>query len=159
MSSPVPCTIPTDPVEATGVILRATRDGVFRRIGLGHVTTPEFTRWFAVNAGLGMDAQIIASMEQQRTRGHRATPLRYFVTTVSEYFGERDGPEMHGHPPGICSDRGRRPRDRAERFAVDLFRRAPDRPLPPRILRDRTRPVCPAQSGSADHRHGPRHAC
>ena len=69
--------------------MRATRDGVFRRIGLGHVTTSEFTRWFAVNAGLGMDAQIIASMEQQRTRGHRATPLRYFVTTVREYFGER----------------------------------------------------------------------
>jgi len=98
--------VPNDPVEATGVVLRATRDGVFRRIGLGHVTTSEFTRWFAVNAGLGMDAQIIASMEQQRTRGHRATPLRYFVTTVREYFGERDGPEMTVTRPGSAPTAG-----------------------------------------------------
>ena len=92
--------IPTDPVEATGVILRATRDGVFRRIGLGRVETGEFERWFAVNAGLGIDARIIASMEEQRRSGRRATPMRYFVTTVREYFKDRRSPTMTLTRPG-----------------------------------------------------------
>jgi diacylglycerol kinase family enzyme len=92
--------IPTDPVEATGAILRSTRDGVFRRIGLGHVHTPEFSRWFAVNAGLGIDARIIASMELQRTAGRRASPTRYFVTTVREFFKDRSSPRMSITRPG-----------------------------------------------------------
>jgi len=98
--------IPTDPVEATGVILRSTRDGVFRRIGLGHVQTPEFARWFAVNAGLGIDARIIASMEQQRGRGGRATPTRYFITTVREFFKDRRSPRMTITRPGLAPTSG-----------------------------------------------------
>lgn len=95
--------IPTDPVEATGVILRSARAGIFRRIGLGFVQTPEFGRWFAVNAGLGIDARIIALMEEQRRRGKRASPARYFATTVRTYFTDRQSPTMTitrtGAPP------------------------------------------------------------
>jgi len=93
--------IPTDPVEATGVVLRAAREGRYRLIGLGHIRTDDAERWFTVNAGLGLDAQIIEAMEQQRRSGHRATPLRYLATTIREYFARGDSPEMTLARPGI----------------------------------------------------------
>ena len=92
--------IPSDPVEATGVILRAARSGRFRRIGLGHVRFDDGSRWFAVNAGLGIDARIIAAMERQRKAGKRASPGRYLLTTIREYFKERTGPTMVVTRPG-----------------------------------------------------------
>jgi len=93
--------IPTDPVEATGVVLRAAREGRYRLIGLGHVRTDDDARWFTVNAGLGLDAQIIEAMESQRRSGHRATPARYLATTVREYFARRDSPTMTLVRPGV----------------------------------------------------------
>ena len=92
--------IPSDPVEATGVILRAARSGRLRRIGLGHVDFDDGSRWFAVNAGLGIDARIIAAMERQRKAGKRASPSRYLLTTIREYFKERTGPTMTVTRPG-----------------------------------------------------------
>lgn len=92
--------IPSDPVEATGVILRAARSGRFRRIGLGHIRFDDRSRWFAVNAGLGIDARIIAAMERQRKAGKRASPGRYLLTTIREYFRERTGPSMVVTRPG-----------------------------------------------------------
>lgn len=92
--------IPSDPVEATGVILRAARSGRFRRIGLGHVRFDDGSRWFAVNAGLGIDARIIAAMERQRKAGKRASPGRYLLTTIREYLKERNGPTMVVTRPG-----------------------------------------------------------
>lgn len=98
--------IPTDPVEATGVVLRAAREGRYRLIGLGHVRTDHDDRWFAVNAGLGLDATIIASMEDQRRSGHRATPVRYLATTVREYFARRGSTTMTLTRPGVSDTEG-----------------------------------------------------
>lgn len=97
--------IPNDPVEATGAVLRSARAGRFRRIGVGHVrfeqeAREEGSRWFVVNAGLGIDAQIIAAMEQQRHRGKRATPGRYLITTIQQYVRERAGTPMTLSRPG-----------------------------------------------------------
>jgi diacylglycerol kinase family enzyme len=92
--------IPTDPVEATGVVLRSAREGRFRRIGVGLVEYDESSRWFVVNAGVGIDARIIATMEQQRRSGKRASPGRYLVTTIREYFRERQGPQLTITRPG-----------------------------------------------------------
>lgn len=92
--------IPTDPVEATGVVLRSAREGRFRRIGVGRVEYDESSRWFVVNAGVGIDARIIATMEQQRRSGKRASPARYFATTIREYFRERHGPHLTITRPG-----------------------------------------------------------
>ena len=84
--------LPVDPVEATGEILQALRDGRNRVIGLstievipweGSVAPP---RWFIANAGLGLDAEIIAAMEDARSRGHEATPARYLMTTLRQFF-------------------------------------------------------------------------
>lgn len=93
--------IPTDPVEATGVVLRAAREGRYRLIGLGHVRSDTDARWFTVNAGLGLDATIIEAMEAQRRSGHRATPLRYLGTTVREYFAHRKSSTMTLTRPGV----------------------------------------------------------
>lgn len=74
--------LPTDAVEATGLILDRLRAGGTRTVGLGRAGQ----RWFLVNAGLGIDAEIIAAMERHRKVGHAATPARYLTTTLTEFF-------------------------------------------------------------------------
>lgn len=78
--------LPNDPVEATGQLLESLREGAFRTIGLGRAND----RWFLANAGLGIDAEIIAAMERHRAAGHAATPLRYLMTTLHSYFRQTD---------------------------------------------------------------------
>jgi diacylglycerol kinase family enzyme len=74
--------IPTDPVEATGLLLDRLREGTHRQLGLGMAND----RWFVANAGLGLDAEVIAAMERHRKAGHTATPTRYLRTTLAEFF-------------------------------------------------------------------------
>lgn len=78
--------LPNDAVEATGQILEALREGRSRRIGVGRAGD----HWFVANAGLGLDAEIIAAMERHRARGRSATPLRYVTTTLNAYFRGTD---------------------------------------------------------------------
>ena len=78
--------LPNDAVEATGQLLEALRAGRTRAVGLG--TANE--RWFLVNAGLGIDAEIIAAMERHRKAGRGASPVRYLSTTLNEYFRATD---------------------------------------------------------------------
>lgn len=80
---------PTDPVEATGLILDSLRVGSTRTIGLGRAGE----RWFLANAGLGIDAEIIAAMERHRRAGRAATPTRYLTTTLNEFFRSTDRKE------------------------------------------------------------------
>jgi diacylglycerol kinase family enzyme len=88
--------LPADPVEATGEILQALRERRSRVIGLGRVTItpwdgePWQPRWFLANAGLGIDAEIIAAMEADRAKGHEATPARYLMTTVRQFLWRTD---------------------------------------------------------------------
>lgn len=88
--------LPVDPVEATGEILQALREGRRRVIGLStiSVTRPEGEvlppRWFIANAGLGIDAEIIAAMERARASGREATPTRYLMTTLRQFFWHTD---------------------------------------------------------------------
>jgi diacylglycerol kinase family enzyme len=84
--------LPADPVEATGEILQALRERRTRRIGLGRATVTPWqgaageSRWFLANAGLGLDAEIIAAMEDDRAKGHEATPARYLITTLRQFL-------------------------------------------------------------------------
>lgn len=78
--------IPNDAVEATGVLLESLRDGCSREIGLGRANG----RWFLANAGIGIDAEIIAAMEDHRAAGRSASPLRYLTTTLASYFRHTD---------------------------------------------------------------------
>lgn len=98
---------PNDAIEATGMILESLRLGSSHHIGLGSArfapdSEPERTHWFTINAGVGLDADVIASMEVQRSQGHAATGLRYLRTTVQEYFKdpERKEPTIQLEQPG-----------------------------------------------------------
>ena len=97
----------SDPVEATGLLLGALRAGRHRRIGLGRlqfVRTDSSTeeRWFSFNAGLGVDADTVASVERQRERGRRASPLRYALTAVHEYLSaDLSRPVLSLYRPGL----------------------------------------------------------
>ena len=78
--------LPDDPVEATGVVLEALRSGRRRTIGLGRANE----RYFTFCAGLGLDAEVVRRVEEQRARGRRATPGRYLRSTVRRFFGGTD---------------------------------------------------------------------
>ena len=77
------CGLPNDPVQATGLMLRSLRQSRFRWIGLGRANG----LWFTCNAGLGLDAEVIAAMERHRSGGKQATPTRYVATALTQYFG------------------------------------------------------------------------
>ncbi len=78
--------LPNDPITATGALLAALRAQRFRWIGLGRVNG----RWFTSNAGLGLDAEVIAAMERLRERGKPATPTRYVATALRQYLAKTD---------------------------------------------------------------------
>jgi len=79
--------VPNNPVEATGAILSAVRMRRFALIGLGRANG----RWFTCNAGIGLDADVIAAMERQRSAGKRATPARYVATAVGIQICDQAG--------------------------------------------------------------------
>lgn len=95
--------LPRTPVEAAGEILASLRAESTRVIGLGQVRYRgseephgEQLRWFAANAGLGIDAGVIAAMDAQRAEGQVATPARYLRTAIGQFFtgGHRGEPRL-----------------------------------------------------------------
>ena len=77
---------PRDPVDATGLLLEALREGRRRTIGLGRAND----RWFIFCAGYGLDAAVVGRVEKARSRGRTATPGLYVRSAVAQYAG---GPE------------------------------------------------------------------
>ena len=99
--------LPTDAVEATGLLLDRLRDGVTRTVGVGRAND----RWFVANAGLGIDAEIIAAMEKKRKAGHTATPANYLRTTLIEFFRSTNRKQAAlslSRPPSTEFPRGER---------------------------------------------------
>ena len=90
-----------DQVEATGQILEALREGRSRRIGLGRADD----RWFTFTAGLGLDAEVVAAVEERRAQGRRSTHSLYVRAAVGRFFGgteRRVGPltlDLPGQDP------------------------------------------------------------
>ena len=82
---------PREPLEATRQLLGALAAGRSRRVGLGRADE----RWFSFNAGLGWDADVIASMESARGHGREATPTRYVSTSLRRWARAR------AHPPSL----------------------------------------------------------
>ncbi|MFE9625813.1 diacylglycerol/lipid kinase family protein [Streptomyces sp. NPDC006527] len=84
-----------DPVEATGALLDALREGRERTVGLGLTSGTPGTedeavpsRWFTFNAGLGFDAGVVGRVEQQRERGRRSTHALYLRQAARQLLGE-----------------------------------------------------------------------
>ena len=87
--------LPNQPVEATGVLLDALREGRERTVGLGLASGTPGTedeavpaRWFTFNAGLGFDAGVVGRVEQHRERGKKSTHSLYMRQVVRALFGE-----------------------------------------------------------------------
>ncbi len=74
--------IPTDPVAATNALIELIddyrRDQTWRRIGL--IDCGE--RWAVLNAGMGVDAQVVAGVEAKRIKGIKVNALRYWRVAV-----------------------------------------------------------------------------
>ncbi len=93
--------LPPDPVDAAGWILQALADGRQRDIGVGLAES----RYFAFNAGLGFDAEVVRAVDGQRAHGRLVTPALYARTAVRQFYlrTDRGHPvltlERDGHPP------------------------------------------------------------
>ncbi|MFD3733213.1 diacylglycerol/lipid kinase family protein [Streptomyces sp. NPDC058632] len=87
--------LPNHPVEATGALLDALREGRERTVGLGLTSGTPGTddegvpaRWFTFNAGLGFDAGVVGRVEQHRERGRKSTHALYMRQVVRQLIGE-----------------------------------------------------------------------
>jgi len=78
--------LPRDPVEATGQVLDALREGRRRPVGLGRADG----RYFAFCAGMGLDAEVVRLVEARRSDGQVATPNLYVRTAVRHFFTGAD---------------------------------------------------------------------
>ncbi|HEV7209967.1 MAG TPA: diacylglycerol kinase family protein [Mycobacteriales bacterium] len=105
--------LPTDPVEATSVLLDGVRAGRSRPLGLGLAHVPSAAgagrgepartdRWFTFCAGLGLDAATVRRVETKRKAGTRVTPWRYARAAMIEYLvhTDRSSPALTLSSPG-----------------------------------------------------------
>ena len=90
--------IPNDPVEATGALLDALREGRSRSISMGRADE----RWFTFTAGLGLDADAVRAVERARANGKAATPTRYAAAALGRFFRgtDRRNPALTLERPG-----------------------------------------------------------
>jgi diacylglycerol kinase family enzyme len=74
--------ISRDPVAATNQLIQLLDDyrrhQTWRRIGL--IDCGE--QWAVINAGMGVDAEVVAGVEARRKKGAKVTPLRYWRVAV-----------------------------------------------------------------------------
>lgn len=100
---------PNDALEATGMILESLRTDASHDLGVGNAvftavdTGIEHSKWFTINAGIGMDADVIAAMEVQRRAGRPVSGTRYAWTAFRQYLKDvarRDDSPISLHVPG-----------------------------------------------------------
>ncbi|ORW90273.1 diacylglycerol kinase [Mycobacterium sp. IEC1808] len=74
--------ISPDPVAATNQLIQLLDDyrrhQTWRRISL--IDCGE--QWAVINAGMGVDAEVVAAVERQRDKGVKVTPLRYWRVAI-----------------------------------------------------------------------------
>jgi diacylglycerol kinase family enzyme len=99
--------LPNDPVQATGAVLEALREGRRRVVGLGQAIWGDQSRYFTFCSGMGFDAEVIRAVEGLRGAGFRATPARYVATMLRHYFmTDRRNAPMTLRGPGIPTVEG-----------------------------------------------------
>lgn len=99
--------LPNDPVEATGAVLEALREGRRRTVGLGEALWGDESRYFTFCAGLGYDAEVVRAVEGLRGAGRKATPARYVTTAIRHYLAtDKRHPAMTLTGPGIPKAEG-----------------------------------------------------
>ncbi|WP_216894145.1 diacylglycerol/lipid kinase family protein [Nocardia alni] len=86
-----------DPVAATNQLIDLLSLDKDRRIGLGIADD----RWFGFSAGVGLDAEVCAAIDRSRAKGRTATPSRYVLTSIRQFFrARRREPSVTLHIPG-----------------------------------------------------------
>lgn len=79
-----------NPIEATKQILQALDASQVKHIGVGKVASNNFSRWFLFNAGIGLDAAVLAEMEARRANGKLVSDFSYSVLALKELFTKTD---------------------------------------------------------------------
>ncbi|MGH3634138.1 diacylglycerol/lipid kinase family protein [Mycobacterium sp.] len=92
--------IAPDPVDATNQLIALLDQHAhrqeWRRIGL--IDCGE--RWAVLNAGMGVDAEVVAAVEAQRAKGRKVTPSRYIRTAIpAALAATRHDPRLTLHLP------------------------------------------------------------
>ncbi|MCM3885008.1 diacylglycerol kinase family protein [Frankia sp. R82] len=72
------------PVEATGELLNALREGRSRRISIGHAEYGDESRWFSFCFGVGLDARVVQQVEAKRSGGRRNSAGLFLRTTAAQ---------------------------------------------------------------------------
>lgn len=95
--------VPPDPAEAVQRILASASTGARRTIGLGVATSAAEERYFTFSAGLGLDAEVVADVDQRRASGHRASAPLYMWTALRRYYTatDRQHPALTLEAPGM----------------------------------------------------------
>ncbi|KIH99891.1 DeoR faimly transcriptional regulator [Streptomonospora alba] len=92
---------PTDPIEATGAMLEAARNGEDRSVGLGRLRSDEDDRYFTFCAGFGWDADVVHEVDRLRRSGRRASPGLYISVALKMFLrGDANLPSLRIDAPG-----------------------------------------------------------
>jgi diacylglycerol kinase family enzyme len=92
-----------NPIEATAQILNSIQNQKFQEIGVGRIATNNISRWFLFNAGIGLDAAVLAEMEARRASGKTVSDFAYATLALRELFARTD--RKHG-ALSLVSDSG-----------------------------------------------------
>ncbi|WP_018502286.1 diacylglycerol/lipid kinase family protein [Parafrankia discariae] len=104
------------PVEATGELLAALREGRSRQVSVGRARYGDQTRYFTFCLGMGLDADVVAAVERRREKGRRSTAglfLRCATTELVRRVG-RSGPAISITAAGGVLDGGAAGRSAAD---------------------------------------------
>lgn len=92
--------IPRDLRRAADLVVAALRAGRRRPVTLGRAGK----RYFTFCAGLGLDAEVVREVDEQRAAGRRATTGRYLRTAVRRFLAtDRTHPALTVETPGGAS--------------------------------------------------------
>ena len=106
-----------NPLIATSQILKALDADQYQLIGVGKIVTNNISRWFLFNAGIGLDAAVIAQMEARRASGKTVSDFSYAKLALRELFTRTD--RKHGLL-SLVSDSGEVQRDAHFALIVNL---------------------------------------
>lgn len=79
-----------NPLEATAQILKSLESKKLKNIGVGKIATNNISRWFLFNAGIGLDAAVMAEMEARRANGKAVSDFAYAALALRELFTKTD---------------------------------------------------------------------
>jgi diacylglycerol kinase family enzyme len=105
------------PLEATAQILNALAKKNYKSIGVGKIATNNISRWFLFNAGIGLDAAVIAEMETRRAGGKVVSDAAYAALALRELFARTN--RKHGSL-SLVSESGEVHRDAHFALIVNL---------------------------------------